>query len=1245
VLGSDRFVIERRIGEGSMGAVYLAFDRELQLRVALKTLRRVDPAGIYRFKREFRALSEMSHPNLVQLHELFSAGDQWYFTMEYVVGKSFLDHCLGSTLRAWAPSPAPTPGSDAKVDEHGELMFDTGEARVDGMEILFPSPLADPDKLREVLIQVTEGLMAVHAAGKLHRDLKSDNVMVTRDGRAVLLDFGIAIERAATDIHQTLEPNVLGTPAYMSPEQAAGHDIAPSSDFYALGVMIYEALTGNLPFDGSYTDVIQRKQRIDPPPPSQIVSETPEDLEQLCMRLLSREPSARPKGTAVLRALKLKRGVSQPPQRDTHPGDGDLRPFVGREGQLQALSDALSATDQGRPAVVLIEGPSGIGKTMLVDRYIERIRESRKAVILKGRCYERESVPFKAIDSLVDTLSRYLRRLPAVQSAELMPRDVMALAHLFPVLKRVPVVEHARRRTALPGDGKVLRQRAFAALKELLSRIADRNPMVVFVDDLQWGDVDSARLLSDLVTGSEAPALLLVGAYRSGEAHASPCLRALLSDIQPGGTYDLRTLQLDRLSSPDAIALAEVLLQGDGSVDPKSIGDIAGGNPYLVTELVDYVRLRANDGEPLDLDKALTVRLEKLSDDALTLLQLIAVAGRPVSEEVLSLAATFDINLQSALSELRARKLIRGVGSRESRAVEAYHDHIRQSVLSAMQPDLMQTWNRRLATTLEATGSVDLEALTEHLLGAGEFSRAGIYAVRAAAQAAQVLAFDKAARLYELAVKHCADAGWERQEVFARWAEALVNAGRSAEAAHVYFEAARGASEGEARDLRRKAGVQLLTSGHYSHSLEIVVESLGAVGVTLPASDQAAAEQLLELRTTLASRGLAFTLRREHEVPAEVLQRIDVVWSVTLGLLLNDLRRALPLTCQVLLDALEAGEPNRIMKALCLYHAFVDLALIDLRREPPVGALTIAEQQGQLLDTPEMKAWLTLARGVEAHYAGKTTHTVRLLGLAGQLFTDHCHGAVNEVRICRQVAAAAQVVFADVDQLETIAQWTREAEGRQDLMEAARLRAFSIFAAMRDDNIVRADELCQVVNEGWNSRSVNSLTDWIVLGAAYLYKCDSAGALQHAGRIEEVLESPLSVVRFWRSTVLWMRARLLLCASHGSSNPASLWREVDADIARIRRDEIPPLVTSATILEAQLARLRGMDDRALELIGTLTRSEYPHAQTVAMLLQGKWLGTAQGEEQSERARSAWTAQGVSNPDRWSNIFAPKTSES
>lgn len=272
-VGTDRFAVQRCLGSGSFGTVYEAFDRERGTSVALKVLRQPDPAAIYRFKKEFRALADVTHPNLVELYELWSEGARWFFTMELVDGVDFLSHVRGETSPPLRVSSAIGP---------------SGESEAETLDVESPAPLADRTptldwgRLRSSLLQLAEGLSALHASGRVHRDIKPQNVLVARDGRVVILDFGLVAELTPAPMDRSTGLHAVGTPAYMSPEQARELAVSEASDWYSVGVILYEALTGVLPFQGQTIELLARKLQEQPIPPRELAPGVPADLDLLC---------------------------------------------------------------------------------------------------------------------------------------------------------------------------------------------------------------------------------------------------------------------------------------------------------------------------------------------------------------------------------------------------------------------------------------------------------------------------------------------------------------------------------------------------------------------------------------------------------------------------------------------------------------------------------------------------------------------------------------------------------------------------------------------------------------------------------------------------------------------------------------------------------------------------------------------------------------------------------------------------
>ena len=260
-LAGGRFTVEQRLGQGGMGAVYGVYDQKRDTRVALKVPNQATVADIKGLQSEFAVLSGVRHRNLVSAGQCFEQDELCFFTMEWVQGQDFLEYVRPIRLGL------------------GPIRY---------------------GRLCASLAQLATGLGALHRAGTVHCDIKPSNTLVTQSGRVVIIDFGLAMDVKASTRRNDY---VTGTLAYMAPEQATGGRVGPPADLYSVGVMLYEALTGELPFGGSLQRFLQHRGQHLPVPPSQRSDAVPRDLETLCMELLAVDPDRRPTADAVLDRL------------------------------------------------------------------------------------------------------------------------------------------------------------------------------------------------------------------------------------------------------------------------------------------------------------------------------------------------------------------------------------------------------------------------------------------------------------------------------------------------------------------------------------------------------------------------------------------------------------------------------------------------------------------------------------------------------------------------------------------------------------------------------------------------------------------------------------------------------------------------------------------------------------------------------------------------------------------------------
>lgn len=1312
-----RFELRRLLGEGGFGTVYQAFDREYNCIIALKHLRRVTADALYLFKQEFRSLNDLSHPNLVSLYELISdPSGNWLLVMEYIDGVDFLTyHAFGPgsgtagarsagggslqssvthspTLRAGQSmdSLATLAGNPSATAR--ELNLSAGSIATDQTmaptvrpfltvaapddEAAIPQQSVDPMPrqplirvkhvssyavLRDCLRQLAEGLCALHAAGKLHRDIKPSNILITRDSRVVLLDFGLVVDAPAAP-NPTVPtglahaaPQIAGTPVYMAPEQFGG-TIGPAADWYSVGVLLYEVLTGQLPFSGDLENLARSKQEREPEPPSSLRPDIPADLDSLCVQLLRRDPRQRPADEQVQRWLAGKVATSSLPTTRL-----ESTRLLERESHLSALEESFGMARQGQTAVVLIQGRSGMGKSTLAQAYLGRLAaRPESTVIIAGRCYEQESVPYKALDGVVDALCQRLCTLPDERVAALLPEGASALTQLFPVLRQVRLLRGQPEPQATDGPREEIRNLAFVTLRTLLIRLAATQPVVLMIDDMQWGDRDSAALLLELIRAPSPPRLLVLLCLRSDEANTSPALRFLLPRLQAAAndTLSVRRLEVTALSDGAARQLANELLGGDVTVWPaQAPTHEAGRSPFFITEMVRYLRDTAQtpqvwehpDG-PTTADDLLWRRIERLRPAARRALECLALLGRPAQRQLLSLAAELGSDELSVQHELRTSHLLRIRRSESSTLVEPYHDRIRETVVRRLAGEQRHARHLSLAIAIEQTGHGDAEDLARHFHGAERYEKARLYIRAAARQATAALAFGRAAELWRTALDWGAeaDAGMLYEEL--GYANVAIGQGRAA--ADAYLRAAELSAHDRATELRLRAADQLLRSGFLDAGLSVLSADLRHIGIRLPADPRISMVVGVLRRALVDLRGLKSTIRREAECRASDLRRLDTLNSVAVGFSISSVARLADLQSRHILLALQVGEPFRLARALLLDAAYGATRGVKghARNQRYIErALELAH----LTDEPLLEVYKYLSPGVVAYLEGRFQAACDFMRNA-ELRLRGLSGVAWESEVATRYLLLSGLMLGELQPLlERSEALLRDAQRRDDAYAEASLRPTVLYMAelLRDDPAAALAHAA-AAQARWVYRGFSGQHYWAESARldAFLYseRWSDADAHLRAPWMQDTRRYLLPFHQYARITTLHRCGRVGLAAasilSPLSARRLKVLAEVERYCAQLEREQASWATALAWHLRGPLLALRGEQTAALHWMERAHRlcSELGlrlHAYSLDYRA-GQLLGGKQGAARCEGARLALAERGARAPEKLVAMLLP-----
>ena len=1182
-----RFTVVRKLGEGGMGVVYEVMDAHREARVALKTLLDDEPAEVLRLKNEFRRCTGILHRNLVELYELFASDDTFFFTMELVEGTSLLDYCR-------------------------------------------PQGICDESRCRAVLLQLIDGVDALHSAGVLHRDIKPSNVLVDRGGRLVVLDFGLALPILSADAG-TLSVQPAGTVAYMSPEQCriGSSKLTAASDWYSVGALLYQVLMGRPPFVGTALEVMQRKAEHDVAP---LGDDVAPELSDVCVRLLARRAEDRADGAALRAALQ----GGEPASTDHSDAVVEPTVFAGRSEELSRLEVLFARTQNGESLACYIEGESGIGKSRLV-REFERRLELDRLVFLHGRCLERETVPYKAIDSLIDELSAVWNKLPSNEASYILPQDPYLLSTAFPVLEGVIEIGRSIEGPEIV-DPQERRSRCLAALRETMQRLARRRPVVLFLDDLQWVDSETVALLRSLMHEPRPPPLLLVMTARPTGKDTE--LARLLGEWE--GRCEVLTL--GPLSMSDSIRVVQA--SAGAIIDADTVRD-ADGSPFLLEEL--GVWLHTGVGQRVAVRELLANRLAGLSARQKAILNALSLAGQPLTVDALCVLAngSRDAVLRD-LAALTAARVTRAAAGGDG-GHEPYHDRIREvAVHSLSEPERVRLHDR-LARCLAEADPAPHGACARHFAAAGDRAEAARHAIVAGHSANDEFAFGLAAEWFRLALDNLDDSAAERPEVLVAWADALANAADGLAAGEAYLVAAAAAAAAANRlraiELRRRASEEFLRIGHLDRGIEVLRQVLAAQGMKYPKSVRAAIAGTVAHRALLRLRGHRFTMRREEDVDPELLTKIDTCWTVASALGFVDPGPSLRYQVKHTALALQAGEPYRLSRALAMEGGHRGLAANSSEMTPSmVRCLTRAHELAEVADSPHARGIAYLFESAGALFRGRWIQSQRCAERAFAVFLRECTGVGWEIASTELHLLVSAFFSGDLRCMrDRMPGWQRAARERRDLFQRSVLQSgFPIFYWLVVDRPERARALVGEAMEPWSNRGFHLQHYFALWAQSHIDQYEDRASLALARWEREwnaMDQAKLRYVQLTRISGHDARARCALSARVSGQYEAA--HVAKADARAIEKEHMPWGDALALMVRASLAAVEGVAPRAVRTLEQATTA----CAAADMLLHKtccelRLAQMREDEEALEVARDWLRGQGVVRPDKIANVILP-----
>ncbi len=1183
------FKLLKILGVGASSIVYEAHDTKANKVVALKTLSNIESFNTIQLKTEFRQIHHIIHPNLVGLYELFVDESNCFYTMERIEGVSYFEYvqqesCITKRMM----------------------------------------------KVEASLHQLFSPFERLHASGITHGDIKPANIKVTPKGRVVVFDFGFS----QISNSKNLDKRTVGTWDYMAPE-LLWDSSSPHSDWYSLGILLYEAVTGELPFSGNASEVLIKKQQNNYSTQFFHSHETPHWFTLLIQQLLQGDRENRADSETIRQLLK-----TEFPHNTLYTNPFKKHTFFGRGVELDILEKMFFRTLDGKCSFVSIEGKSGIGKSALVEHFLQYINRSHATIILKSNPTLQQHVAYNILDGIIDELVSHIT-IHELYKQMIVPDGMFELTQMFPSFLSIQCFRNldTSSKDILPQDA---RKRGISALCVIVSQVSQILPVILSIDDIYSCDADSMRVFCEIISSSFLNNVSIIMTSQDFTGFDSE-IESMNECILRNRNWKSEHIKLGPLDLESCKGIIKSSISQELQISDNALEKIvhqAHGYPLFIIMLLYSNQSLSIAIESDIMDDIFSHIFKSLDTISKEIMSIVSIAKSSISVDMLSQIMHNKDDLRTILYRLKHTHQINISAGEHSIQISMHNDRLKDVVLQSISSCVYSEINNRLASVLIDSRSEYYDTIASYLFLANQKDRAATYAYKAAQQAEKVFAFRKAADYYQKSLEWKSGDGYHAIQYRLAWA--LFHGGYCTEAAPYFLEASHHLKEHEAYKSMSMALQSYFSVGLLDDGINIAKKMLSNIGLTYPKNNFTSVVSVMTNITKLCFyKNSKLLTDSKYETSQD--RQSELFGLIGKGLIYTSPLQGLDFMLRSLHRSLHVNDNTNVALILAYIGGgvFPNISLFRLNATDYLQKVTdYAVQKNDIYLQAMASIWTAYSLLNKGDWQGLIDNSQKGVSL----LVNNCKGTTWERVIGAVAHCFGLCAQGDLKGYYALAsKWRDESIQKDDLYGAIFFSQYMIYCLIASDSCQEARSLIKWMRSKWNYKEF-TIPDFytlrvVILCALYEERYDDALSeyVEYESSFKQINGYRIALSRL---DILMIEARLSLSLklrnkSHKKIRPIQ-------KIARIlKRDKRADSQANAFLFYACFYMMQSDRERALVYLYRAMLLYRKIKMNISIYMVMKCQGIVMNQKVLVTEADSWMKNhGITNPDRWIAVMAP-----